>query len=78
MRLRILSLMRKEFAELRQSPRLLVLLIVAPIVQLTMLGYAATTDIKNVPMVVADGDRSALSRRLIEQFDASPHFEIAA
>lgn len=78
MRLRILSLMRKEFAELRQSPRLLALLIVAPIVQLGMLGYAATTDIKNVPMVVVDGDRSRLSRRLIEQFDASPHFEIVA
>ena len=75
---RILTLMWKEFAELRQSPRLLALLIVAPIVQLTMLGYAATTDVKNVPLVVVDGDRSVLSRRLIEQFDASPHFEIVA
>jgi ABC-2 type transport system permease protein len=71
---RVLTLMWKEFAELRQSPRLLGLLIVAPIVQLTMLGYAATTDVKNVPIVVVDGDRTVLSRRLIEQFDASPHF----
>lgn len=78
MRSRILTLMWKEFAELRQSPRLLALLVVAPIVQLTMLGYAATTDIKNVPIVVVDGDRSVMSRRLIEQFDASTHFEIVA
>ncbi|HXT69235.1 MAG TPA: ABC transporter permease [Vicinamibacterales bacterium] len=78
MKSRILTLMWKEFAELRQSPRLLGLLIVAPVVQLTMLGYAATTDIKNVPIVVVDGDRSALSRKLIEQFDASSHFEIVA
>jgi ABC-2 type transport system permease protein len=78
MRRRIRTLIWKEFAELRQSPRLLVLLIVAPIVQLTMLGYAATTDVKNVPIVVVDGDRSVLSRRLIEQFDASPHFDIVA
>jgi ABC-type transport system involved in multi-copper enzyme maturation permease subunit len=39
---RVRTLMWKEFAELRQSPRLLALLIVAPIIQLTMLGYAAT------------------------------------
>ena len=78
MKSRILTLMWKEFAELRQSPRLLALLIVAPVVQLTLLGYAATTDIKNVPIVVVDGDRSALSRKLVEQFDASSHFEIVA
>jgi ABC-2 type transport system permease protein len=75
---RIRTLIWKEFAELRQSPRLLGLLIVAPIVQLTLLGYAATTDITNVPIAVVDGDRSQLSRRLIEQFDASPHFDIVA
>ena len=61
---RILTLMWKEFIELRQNPRLFGLIIVAPIVQLTMLGYAATTDVKNVPIVVVDGDRSPISRQL--------------
>ena len=41
-----------------------------------MLGYAATTDIHNVPVVVVDGDRSPASRRLIERFAASPYFDI--
>ncbi len=45
--------------------------IVAPIIQLTMLGYAATTDVKDVPVVVADGDRSPESRTLIARFDVS-------
>ena len=36
-----------------------------------MLGYAATTDVKDVPVVVADGDRSPASRDLIARFDAS-------
>jgi ABC-2 type transport system permease protein len=76
MRLRILTLMWKEFAELRRSPQLLRLIFVAPIVQLTMLGYAATTDIRNVPIVVVDGDRSPRSRELIERFSASPYFEV--
>ncbi len=73
---RIRALIRKEFLELRKSPQLLRIVIVAPVVQLTMLGYAATTDIHNVPVVVVDGDRSPASRRLIERFAASPYFEV--
>jgi ABC-2 type transport system permease protein len=76
MRQRIRALIRKEFLELRKSPQLLRIVIVAPVVQLTMLGYAATTDIHNVPIVVVDGDRSPASRRLIERFAASPYFEV--
>ena len=75
---RIRTLIRKEFLELRRSPQLLRILIIAPVLQLTLLGYAATTDVKNVPIIVVDGDRSPLSRRLIERFAASPYFEIVA
>ena len=51
---RLWYLMWKELLELRQDPRLFGIVFVAPIIQLTLLGYAATTDVKNVPMVVAD------------------------
>jgi drug efflux transport system permease protein len=73
---RIRTLIRKEFLELRRTPRLIGLIVVAPIIQLTMLGYAATTDVKNVPIVIVDGDRSPRSRQLIERFAASPYFHI--
>src|SRR5262249_390358 len=73
---RLMCLVRKEFLELRQNPRLFGIVIVAPIIQLTMLGYAASTDVKDVPVVVADGDRSPASRTLIARFDASPNFTI--
>ena len=53
---RLRVLIWKEFLELRLNPRLFGVVIVAPILQLTMLGYAATTDVKDVPVVVADGD----------------------
>ena len=43
---RILHLIRKEFLELRQDPRLFGIVILAPLIQLTMLGYAATTDVR--------------------------------
>ncbi len=73
---RLLHIMRKEFLELRQDPRLFGIVIIAPIVQLTLLGYAATTDVRNVPMVVVDQDRSAASRELISRFDASQNFAV--
>jgi ABC-2 type transport system permease protein len=75
---RISTLVWKEFLELGQSPRLLGLIVIAPVIQLTMLGYAATTDITNVPVVVVDGDRSPRSRQLLERFAASPHFDVVA
>lgn len=77
MRQRIAALIRKEFLELRKSPQLLRIVIIAPVVQLTMLGYAATTDVHNVPIAIVDGDRSPASRRLIERFAASPYFHVA-
>jgi ABC-2 type transport system permease protein len=73
---RLRCLVRKEFQELRRNPRLFGLVIVAPIVQLAMLGYAATTDVRDVPVVVADGDRSAASRELVGRFNASPNFSV--
>ncbi len=75
---RLRVLIRKEFQELGRNPRLFGLVIIAPIIQLTLLGYAATTDVRNVPIAVADGDRSAASRELIARFDASPSFSVAA
>src|SRR5439155_24952910 len=63
---------------LRDDPRLFAIVILAPIIQLFMLGYAATTDVRNVPILVADLDRSAASRALIERFTASPNFGVIA
>jgi ABC-2 type transport system permease protein len=75
---RVRTLIRKEFLELRRMPQLLRIVIVAPIVQLTLLGYAATTDVTNVPLVVVDQDRSPSSRRLVERFAGSRYFEVVA
>jgi ABC-2 type transport system permease protein len=63
-------MVRKELIELRGDPRLFGLVIMAPIIQLTMLGYAATTDVRDVPLVVVDSDQSSESRELITRFDA--------
>jgi ABC-2 type transport system permease protein len=73
---RIVTLVWKEFLELRQDPRLAAVVIVAPIIQLTLLGYAATTDVRDVPVVVVDADRSSASRALLERFAGSRYFNV--
>ena len=74
---RLRFLVWKEFLELRQNPRLFGVVVIAPILQLTMLGYAATTDVRDVPVVIADGDRSPGSRALVARFEGSRNFQIA-
>lgn len=73
---RMLFVMWKEILELRQDPRIFGIIFIAPIVQLTILGYAATTDVRNVPMVVVDADRSSASQALISRFNASGIFTL--
>jgi ABC-2 type transport system permease protein len=73
---RLSVLVWKEFLEIRMNPRLVGIVIIAPILQLTMLGYAATTDVRDVPIVIADGDRSSSSRELVRRFDASRSFTV--
>ena len=73
---RLAVLIWKEFLEIRMNPRLIGIVVIAPILQLTMLGYAATTDVRDVPIVVADGDRSTSSRELVRRFDASNSFTV--
>jgi drug efflux transport system permease protein len=73
---RVLHLMRKELLELRQDPRLFGVVIFAPIIQLAVLGYAATTDVQDIPIVIVDADRSTHSRELVHRFEASANFKI--
>ncbi len=49
---------------------------IAPVFQLLILGYAATLDVKNIPMVVCDQDNSSTSRELIRNFSSSGYFTI--
>lgn len=54
---RLRSLIRKEFIQIGRDKRTLILVLVIPIMQLFLLGYAATNDVRNVPLAVYDQDR---------------------
>ena len=74
----LVNMLVKELIQLRRDPKTLAVLFVAPIVQLTLLSYAATTDIRQVALAVCDLDRSPASRQLLRTFEASTYFRRVA
>ncbi len=76
MRSRLFSIIRKEFIQIIRDPRTLVLIVVMPILQLFLLGYAATTDVKNISLAVWDQSQSTQSRALLDAFRAANYFSI--
>ncbi|MGD8998475.1 MAG: ABC transporter permease [Anaerolineae bacterium] len=74
--LRTFSLIRKEFLHIVRDPRALFVMFAMPIIQLVLLGYAATTDVEHLRTAVVDRDKSSASRALIEAYQASNYFDI--
>jgi ABC-2 type transport system permease protein len=72
----ILHLMKKEFLQTLRDPRLRAVIFIAPVIQLTLFGYAITTDIKEIATVVCDLDRTPESRDLVTAMAASTYFDI--
>jgi len=73
---RLKSLIRKEFIQIKRDPRTLVLVLIIPIMQLFLMGYAATNDVRNVPMAVYDQDRGPAARELLDAFRAADYFQL--
>lgn len=74
---RLLALIRKEFIQIVRDPRTLYIVVAIPVIQLFLLGYTATTDVRNVPLAVFDQDRGAAARRLLDAYRAADYFHLA-
>ncbi|MCC6568492.1 MAG: ABC transporter permease [Anaerolineales bacterium] len=77
MNTRLLSIIRKEFIQIFRDPRTLVMIVVIPIMQLFLLGYSATNDVRNVPLAVLDRSQSVESRALLDSYRAADYFQVA-
>jgi ABC-2 type transport system permease protein len=73
---RLLSIVRKELIQITRDPRTLALVFIMPVVQLLLLGYAATTDVRNIPLAVFDQDKSPASRSLLDAYRAADYFRV--
>src|SRR5689334_12933974 len=75
---RILQMLVKEFLQLRRDKSARFRLLVPPVIQILLFGYAATFEVFNVSTIVADQDRTPESRALVAAFVHSSRFELKA
>jgi ABC-2 type transport system permease protein len=74
----VLAVARKEFLQLRRDRRTLPLILIAPVLQLLLFGYAATQDVRNVRLALVDQSQSPLSRDIGRALSASGTFRVFA
>jgi ABC-2 type transport system permease protein len=75
---RILRLLVKEFLQLRRDKSAWFRLLVPPVIQILLFGYAATFEIFSVSTVVLDQDHTPESRALVASFAHSSRFDLTA
>lgn len=72
----IAPIFKKEFRQISRDKRALGILVFLPAFMLVMVGYALNFDVKHLAVAVADLDRSALSRELVERMTQSEYLEL--
>ncbi len=72
----ILQIIRKEFIQAARDRKMIFIILVAPVFQLIILGYAANLDVRNIQTVVCDLDRTPESRALVSEFSNSGYFVV--
>ncbi|MEJ2179045.1 MAG: ABC transporter permease [Gammaproteobacteria bacterium] len=73
---RLRALLTKEFLQLLRDPKMRFFVVVPPLVQLLLFGYAATFDVKYADVAVVDASRTAASRAVLSSIQATGHFNL--
>lgn len=76
--LRILALTLKELLAILKDKRSRIVLVVPPILQLFIFGYAATFDLNDIPIAIYNESHSEVARELVSRVTGSPHFHVYA
>ncbi len=73
---RMTAIARKEFIHIARDWRMIVAVLVLPLIQLLLFAYAISFDVRNVPSVVLDLDRTAQSRAYVRAYGTSGFFDL--
>src|SRR5262249_57286187 len=71
---RIRHLIVKELLAVLRDPQSRIILVVPPLVQMLVFAFAATQEVKNVPVAVLNEDAGLFARDLVARFEGSPNF----
>jgi len=71
---RIKTIVVKEFIQALRDPKMRMVMFVTPVIQLMIMSFAVSTDVKRIPTAIYDLDNSRESRELIREFTSSNYF----
>lgn len=75
---RLWHMIQKEFIQIFRNSKLRAIVLVMPIVQSMVFGYAVTTDVKQVATAIYDQAATPESRDLVDKFIHSGYFSVQA
>ena len=73
---RLKAMLVKEFVQVLRDPRMRFVVLVIPVVQTIIFGYAVSTDVRDVATAIYDLDNSSRSRELADRFIKSGYFDL--
>lgn len=72
------SFVRKEFYHILRDRRTIVILLIMPIIQILLFGFAISTELKNAKVALLDFSGDTETTRLVARIDASQYFDVVA
>ncbi|MDR3686507.1 MAG: ABC transporter permease [Coriobacteriia bacterium] len=73
---RIWAIAQKEFIHIIRDPRLLMVIVAMPLIQMFLYSYALSFDVKNLPTATLDFDRTTQSRQYLDALQQSNYFKV--
>ena len=74
----IIYMLIKEFKQIFRTREMVAVIFGIPLVQMVILGYTITNEVKNISLIVSDQDNSKMSHELIRAFKQTDRFKIIA
>src|SRR5579871_4135267 len=74
--LRLWSVIKKEFIQIRRDLNTYIFLIIVPLMQVVLFGFIINTDAKNLPTWVVSYDASPFTRSILQAFAHTGYFDI--
>ena len=72
----LMYMLKKEFKQIFRSKEMIGIIFGIPLIQMIVLGFAITTDVKNIDLIIADFDNSKTSREIISAFKHTKEFNL--
>lgn len=72
----IIFILQKEFTQIFRNRVMLPIIFIMPLVQMLVLVYAATLEMKSIEMYIVDKDLSETSREISAKYEGSPFFVV--